>query len=116
MAVGSQLKNCLKVVKNLQKINITTDLFYVHSIRPLDLKDIVASIKKTNKVVIVEEHISSGGLSEDIIKNTYHINNLKFQQICINNFITSYGSYEDLCKSVGLDAKSILKKIKKFIK
>ena len=116
LAVGSQLKNCLKVVNILQKSNIASDLFYIHSIRPLDLKDIIKSIKKTTKVVVVEEHIASGGLSEDVIKNTYQIANLRFKQICINDFITSYGTYEDLCKSSGLDYKSILKKITKFIK
>jgi transketolase len=116
LAVGSQLKNCLKVARLLQKIKIETDLYYIHSIRPLDLKDIVKSAKKTNKVVVVEEHITSGGLSEDIIKNTYQIKNLKFLQVCIDNFITSYGSYDDLCEAAGIDCKSILKKIKKFIK
>lgn len=115
LAVGSQLKNCLQVVKNLEKKNITTDLFYIHSIRPLDLKKIVLSIKKTTRAVVVEEHISSGGLTEDILKNIYDVENLKFLQICIDNFITTYGSYEDLCKVAGLDYKSIFKKIKKFL-
>ena len=116
LAVGSQLKNCLKVVKRLKEDGITVDLFYVHSIRPLDLKEILKSVKKTRRVVVVEEHISSGGLSEDIIKKTYQIRELEFLQICIENFITSYGSYQDLCKVAGLDYDSILRKIKNFLK
>jgi len=116
LAVGSQLKNCLKVVKRLKEDGITVDLFYIHSIRPLDFREILKSIKKTRRVVVVEEHIFSGGFSEDIIKKTYQIRKLKFLQICIENFITSYGSYQDLCKVAGLDYDSILKKIKIFLK
>lgn len=115
IAVGSQLKNCLKVSKHLLNKNIKIDLFYIHSIRPLDIKEIVKSIKKTKKVVVVEEHMASGGLTEDVMKSSYYIKNLKFLQICINKFITSYGSYQDLCEAAGIDFKSILKKIKNFI-
>lgn len=116
IAVGSQLKNCLKVVKSLREIGISVDLFYIHSIRPLDLRDIIKSAKKTSKVIVVEEHISSGGVSEDIIKKVYQVEKLRFLQICIENFITSYGSYEDLCKVAGLDYESILKKVKIFLR
>lgn len=114
LVVGSQLKNCIKVVKKLKENKIKCDLFYFHSIRPLDLGNIKKSINKNKRVVVVEEHIASGGLYEDILKNFYKITNSDFLHICIKEFITGYGTYDDLCKEAGLDYKSIYKKIAKF--
>tara|TARA_Y100000816_G_scaffold290217_1_gene278381 strand:+ start:986 stop:1924 length:939 start_codon:yes stop_codon:yes gene_type:complete len=114
LAVGSQLTNSVEVVKKLKAKNIDCDLYYVHSIRPLKFNIVKKSVKKTKKLVVIEEHISSGGLSEDVLKECYNVNHLKFLSICIKDFVTGYGSYEDLCKEAGLDSKSIYKKIFKF--
>ena len=111
IAVGSQLKNCIEVCNFFEKKNKKIDLIYIHSIRPLNLKEIRKSAKRTKKILIVEEHSQNGGVSEDIFKNLFNIKDIKIEQKSIEKFITSYGSYTDLCKSAGLDKKSIIKKI-----
>lgn len=115
LAVGSQLKNALKVTQKLKEKGIYADLFYFHSIRPLELKIIQKSLENTKRVVVIEEHISSGGLYEDVLKKFYNIKNIKFLHCSIEKFITGYGTYQDLCKEAGLDYSSIKTKITNFL-
>ena len=52
------------LAKNEGKLNAT--IINVLQIKPLPKKDIIKEVKKTGKIVIVEEHSSIGGLAESI--------------------------------------------------
>ncbi|MCE2982929.1 MAG: pyruvate dehydrogenase complex E1 component subunit beta [Parachlamydia sp.] len=56
---------CLEVVRELAKKGIKVELIDLRTIKPLDIATIAASIKKTNRCVIVEEgHIFAGIAAE----------------------------------------------------
>jgi len=56
----------LEVAKNLEKEGISVEVINLRSLRPLDRETIVKSVKKTNRLVTVEEGWSQCGIGAEI--------------------------------------------------
>ena len=69
------------------------------------------SVSKTKKLITFEELSHQDGLYNLCIKSIIGINDIFVEQIAINDFIHSYGSHEDLCRSQGLDIKNLYQKV-----
>jgi len=109
VATGPHLKTVLTAKNALISKGVNAEVIYIHTIRPLDVELIRASVEKTRKVVVVEEHMRSGGLGDDVLRVTYDIPGLKFHSVSIPDiFVTEYGTYEELCESVGLTPQALL--------
>lgn len=63
---GKQLFTSLKAAESLAQENIDTEVIDARTIRPLDLDTIVASVKKTNRLVIVQEGWPFNGVAAEI--------------------------------------------------
>ncbi len=59
--------HCLKAIEQLENINIDVELIDLISLKPFDMKTISESIKKTSKVLIVEECMKTGGIAAELI-------------------------------------------------
>ena len=60
------LKMCLEASKKLANKNIDCEVLDLRTIKPLDTKAIISSIRKTNKCVVVEQGWSQSGVSSEI--------------------------------------------------
>ena len=56
----------LEAADELEKEGISVEIIDLRSLFPLDVKTIIASIKKTNRVVIVEEDCKTGGVGAEV--------------------------------------------------
>jgi transketolase len=89
-----------------------TEILYIHTIRPLDVDLIRASVGKTRRVLVVEEHMRSGGLGDDVLRATRNIPDMQYSSLSIPDiFVTDYGSYEDHCKKLGFTREGILERV-----
>ena len=65
----------LEAADELEKEGISTEVIDLRSLFPLDIETIIASVKKTNRVVIVEEDCKTGGVGAEvgmqIMENTF---------------------------------------------
>jgi len=112
VATGPHLKTALIARENLFTKAIRAEVIYVHTVRPLDIDLIRVSVVKTRKVVVIEEHMRSGGLGDDILRATYDISGIKFQSVSIpDSFVRGYGTYEELSKSCGLTPDAVINAI-----
>ena len=59
--------HCLKAIEQLEDSNIDVELIDLISLKPFDMKTISKSIKKTSKVLIVEECMKTGGIAAELI-------------------------------------------------
>ena len=59
--------HCLKAVELLEKKNIDVELIDLISLKPFDMETISRSIKKTNRVIIVEECMKTGGIGAELM-------------------------------------------------
>ncbi|MDR3425547.1 MAG: transketolase C-terminal domain-containing protein [Alphaproteobacteria bacterium] len=109
VAVGSQLRTAMRAQELLADKNLTADILYIHTVRPIDIEPIRASALKTRKVVVLEEHMRSGGFGDDVLRHIYEIPDLRFHSLAIPDvFVRNYGSYDDLCESVGLTPEAVV--------
>ena len=91
----------------------------VNRTKPFDEKFFGNIIKKFKTIIIIEEHISSGGLSS-LIKQRYEIFNLKDKRLFTFNtpdkFYTGLGEVDDARKILGINGINICKKVIKRLK
>lgn len=112
IATGPQLRTALQVRENLVLRGKDAEVIYVHTIRPLDEALVISSVSKTGRVAVIEEHMQSGGLGDDVLRATRHLARLDFLSASIpDQFVRGYGSYESLCDSVGLNADAITARV-----
>ncbi len=113
IATGPQLHSALDAQDALEDIGWNAEILYIHTIRPLDTGLIRASVSKTRHVLVVEEHMQSGGLGDDALRATRDIQNVQYASLAIpDTFVTGYGSYQDHCDSLGLNRDGILRMVK----
>ena len=60
-----------EAAQQLEKEGIETDLIDLRSLNPLDTDTIIASVQKTNRVIIVEEDWKTGGVGAEISSQIY---------------------------------------------
>ena len=72
VSFGKILKEALKASEELQKEGVDVEIIDLRTIRPLDYNTIFESVKKTNRLVILEESWPFGNISTEI---TYQVQN-----------------------------------------
>lgn len=113
--LGPQLKTVINSLEKLDKKGIDAEVIYLPTIKPLDEKLIIQSIEKTRRCLIIEEHGKYGGITDDILRISKQIPNLKIESINIGDkFIHTYESYNKLCQILGFSTEGLLKKIEKM--
>lgn len=60
------LHRCLSVAKKLHKEGIELEVIDLRSLCPLDMETVVASVKKTNRAVIVHQACLTGGVGAEV--------------------------------------------------
>lgn len=112
VVTGPHLTNALVARQQLQGKGIDVEIIYVHTIRPLDTDLVHASLSKTRRVLVIEEHMRSGGLGDEILRIAINIPGMTFDSLAIPDmFVTGYGSYEEHCSLMGLTADGIVDKV-----
>ena len=70
VAYNKMMKVALGAASELDKEGVSVEVVDLRTIRPLDWKTVLESVKKTNRLVIVEEQWPFGSVSSEL---TYHI-------------------------------------------
>jgi pyruvate dehydrogenase E1 component beta subunit len=78
VSFGKILKEAIKAAEILAKENIECEIIDLRTIRPLDYNTIFESVKKTNRLVILEESWPFGNISTDI---TYQVQSKIFDYL-----------------------------------
>jgi pyruvate dehydrogenase E1 component beta subunit len=78
VSFGKILKEALKAAETLAKENIECEVIDLRTIRPLDYQTVFESVKKTNRLVILEESWPFGNISTEI---TYQVQNQIFDYL-----------------------------------
>ena len=66
VSFGKIIKEVFKASEKLKEENIDLEIIDLRTIRPLDIETIIKSVKKTNRLVIVEEAWPFGNVSTEI--------------------------------------------------
>jgi pyruvate dehydrogenase E1 component beta subunit len=66
VSFGKIIKEAYKAADELAKENISCEIIDLRTVRPLDMKTVLTSVKKTNRLIILEEAWPFGNVSTDI--------------------------------------------------
>ncbi len=114
-ATGMEVYEALEAAKLLEEDGIHAEVINIHTIKPLDEDVILASAKKTGKVVTVEEHFTIGGLGTAVCELLSEKLPTKVLRIGIDDEFGKSGPAQELLHKYGLDREGIYKKVKQFI-
>ena len=109
----------LKAASILKKINVNAEVIDLRSLRPLDSKTIINSVKKTKKILVVDGGWPQYGISSEIIsivsERLNDLNNIKISRISLADVpIPSTRALAQYCYPTAEDiSKKILKMLNK---
>jgi transketolase len=115
IACGALVYNALQVAKKLAAENISVEVINCHTIKPLDKKTILASVKKTKKVVTLEDHQIHGGLGSAVAELLAENYPVPMKIMGVNDTFGESGTPEKLYKKYGLDQENIISTIKNIL-
>mgnify|MGYP004634578393 FL=1 len=115
-ATGLEVNETLEAEKLLAADGIDAEIINIHTIKPLDRELVVASARKTGKVVTVEEHSVIGGLGSAVAEVLCEEAPTRMLRIGVNDTFGESGPALELLHKYELDAEGIYNKVKAFVK
>lgn len=116
IANGLMVAEAIEAGKELAEAGIDAEIINIATIKPLDEELVVASAKKTGKVITVEEHSIIGGLGEAVCSALAEKCPTPVKRIGVNDEFGHSGPAKDLLKQFGLSAENIVNVAKEFVK
>lgn len=115
IATGLCVAEALWAAEKLAADGVDAEVINIHTIKPLDEELVVASAKKTGKVVTVEEHSVIGGLGSAVADTLSANAPTKLLKIGVEDVYGESGPAVELIKKYGLDSDGIYAKIKNWL-
>ncbi|MBQ8003102.1 MAG: 1-deoxy-D-xylulose-5-phosphate synthase, partial [Clostridia bacterium] len=110
---GVTLSEAVRCGKLLSDDCIKSDVINVRTIAPLDIETIEKSVRKTGKLVCVEQSMRRGGVGESIVGLLMQRGvEMKYISVALDEFVT-HGEYSELEQRYSFDAISIRDTIEK---
>ena len=114
-ATGHLVWESIEAAKILNQSGINAEVINIHTIKPLDERIILDSVKKTRCIVSAEEHNFLGGLGESIARVLSKNLPLPQEFVATKDTFGESGTPAELMGKYGLNANSIVEKVKKLI-
>ena len=114
-ATGHLVWESIEAAKILNQSGINAEVINIHTIKPLDERIILESVKKTRCIISAEEHNFLGGLGESISRILSQNLPLPQEFVATQDTFGESGTPAELMKKYGLNANSIVEKVKKLI-
>ncbi len=107
IATGIMTYHALAAAEAMYKDGIDAEVIHCPTIKPLDAVTILQSVKKTGKVITVEEHQINGGLGGAVAELLSEHHPVPLRRIGIKDHFGESGKPEELMEHFGLTAKHI---------
>ncbi len=113
---GIMAEKGAKVCAELEKLGYSCDWIDIRKIKPLETPLLLESIKKTKRVITIENAITRGGLGAEIENLIFESRiQVKLEKVGVSDSPLCQGKIDELCELEGMDVRSILDKSIKLI-
>ena len=113
---GETLAEVLLAAEELKKENISVEVVNVPVVKPLDFQTVIDSVKKTKFAITVENHSIIGGLGSAVCEVLADKYPTKVYRVGIHDEFGQSGKSDELLEYYGLDAKTLVKRIRTMFK
>lgn len=114
-ATGHLVWKAIEAGHVLAEKGINAEIINIHTIKPLDAKAILESVRKTRCVVTAEEHQMNGGLGDSIAQLLAREYPAPLEMVAVNDSFGESGTPDQLMTKYGLDAVNIVAAAEKAI-
>lgn len=115
MATGTMTYQSLIAAKLLAEKGLSVEVVHVPTIKPLDVDTLVESVKRTGRVVTVEEAQAAGGFGSAVAEALSERLPCPIKRIGMQDRFGESGEPDQLLAHFGLDAKSIASSVEHFV-
>ena len=115
-ATGHLLWKAIEACEILERENISAEVINIHTIKPLDHKAILESVRKTGAVVTAEEHLLNGGLGDSIAQLLSRKLPAPVEMVAVDDKFAESGKPEELLTKYGMNTPNIVNAAKTVIK
>lgn len=112
VACGVEVNEAMIAAEKLAEEGISVEVIDAYSVKPLDEETILASAKKTGRVVTAEEHSVIGGLGSAVAELLCEKHPVPLARIGVKDVFGTSGEFEELMAYFGLDSDSIVAAVK----
>ena len=116
ICTGHMVWQSLEAARILEKEGINVDLINIHTIKPLDSKAILNSVKKTRCLVSAEEHQRNGGLGDSVAQLLAMNNPAPQEFVAVNDSFGESGKPLELLDKYGLGVNDVITAVRKVLK
>ena len=110
-ATGRTVSKAAEICAALSEEGISCELLEIPTIKPLDTAAIINSVKKTSRIITIEDNAKIGGMGQ-MIGNLFVGENITFRAFAFPNEIIPQGSVAQLDKKYGLGNEEIIDYVK----
>lgn len=107
IATGTMTYVALQAAEQLYKQGIEAEVIHCPTIKPLDAMTILKSVKKTGRVITVEEHQVAGGLGGAVAEFLSEHHPVPLRRIGVQDRFGQSGDPKDLLEHYGLTPRNI---------
>ena len=117
IAIGNMVSRSIEIAKLLEEHNLSCDVINARFLKPLDSKRIVNSIKKTKRVITIEDGTIIDGLATSIQELLFENNllDVRYKFFAYPDKFIKHGSVSQIENKYGMDTQSIYNELKKFL-
>lgn len=116
IACGLMVSEAMDAAEVLKEKGISAEVINMATIKPLDADCVLATAKKTGKIITVEEHSIIGGLGEAVSALLSEKCPTPVKRIGVNDEFGHSGPGGELLKQFGLSSENIVKTAEEFVK
>ncbi len=114
-ATGHMVWQAIEAEAILAEKGISAEIINIHTIKPLDVEAILASVKKTRCAVTAEEHQMNGGLGDSVAQTLSRNLPLPLEMVAVNDSFGESATPEELLVKYGLGPNDIVEAALKVI-
>jgi len=114
-ACGHLVWTAIEAEAILAEKGISVELINMHTIKPLDVEAILASVEKTRCVVTCEEHQINGGLGDAVAQVLSRFNPTPLEMVAVQDSFGESGTPTELLKKYGLGPENIVAAVEKAL-
>jgi transketolase len=115
-ACGHLVWIAVEAAKALAEKGISVELINMHTIKPLDEKAIIKSIKKTGCIVTAEEHQINGGLGDSVAGVASRHFPVPHEYVAVMDTFGESGKPVDLLNKYGLTKENVIAAAERAVK
>ncbi|MDH4295093.1 MAG: transketolase family protein, partial [Cyclobacteriaceae bacterium] len=115
-ACGHLVWNAVEAEALLSAKGISVELINLHTIKPLDVEAILASVEKTRCAVTCEEHQINGGLGDAVAQVISRFNPSPLEMVAVNDSFGESGTPTELLNKYGLGPENIVAAVEKVLR